>query len=59
MQIRAGVNVLALSKAMGHSKPTVTLDVYAHLMNGDEAAALDALAVAKAGTFVLERAVAA
>jgi integrase len=59
MQFRAGVNILALSKAMGHSKPTVTLDVYGHLMKGDEAPALDALAVASTAAEIASLPVAA
>jgi integrase len=54
MQLRAGANILALSKAMGHGKPTVTLDIYGHLMVGDEAPALDAAAVAARGVVVPE-----
>ena len=32
---------------MGHSKPTVTLDVYGHLIRRDETPAANALAVAQ------------
>jgi hypothetical protein len=35
------VNVLALSRALGHHSAALTLDVYAHLLEGDEAPALD------------------
>jgi integrase len=38
--IRAGVDVLTISKRLGHHKPSVTLDLYAHILPGsDEAAA--------------------
>jgi integrase len=46
--IAAGLDVLAVSRRIGHSNPTVTLTVYAHLFgNTDERAAAaveDALA---------------
>jgi integrase len=48
-QLRAGTAVIPLSKAMGHSKPSVTLDIYGHLMAGDEAPALDVAAIAAGG----------
>lgn len=41
MQLAAGVNVVALSRVLGHHSPRVTLDVYAHLLAGDEAPPLD------------------
>lgn len=41
MQLTAGVNVVALAQVLGHHSPRVTLDVYAHLLAGDEAPALD------------------
>jgi integrase len=38
--IRAGVDILTISRRLGHSKASVTLDVYGHLIGGaDEAAA--------------------
>lgn len=39
--IDQGENVAYIQKQMGHDKPTVTLDIYAHLMENDrpEAAA--------------------
>jgi integrase len=38
--IRAGVDVLTISRRLGHSSASMTLDVYGHLMEGaDEAAA--------------------
>lgn len=41
--IAAGVPFKQLSTYMGHSSITVTLDVYGHLMPGDEADAADKL----------------
>jgi integrase len=41
MQLSRGVNVVALSRVLGHFSPRVTLDVYSHLLEGDEAPALD------------------
>lgn len=37
------VPILGVSQMLGHSKPSMTLNVYAHLMPGDDQAALDAL----------------
>src|SRR5262245_63647641 len=38
--INAGVDVLTISRRIGHSKASMTLDVYGHLIRGgDEAAA--------------------
>jgi integrase len=40
MLINAGVNIIAISRRLGHSKAAMTLDVYGHLISGaDEAAA--------------------
>jgi integrase len=40
MVIRAGVDILTVSRRIGHSKAAITLDVYGHLYGGaDEAAA--------------------
>jgi integrase len=41
--IRAGVDVLTVSRRLGHSSPSMTLDVYAHLMEGADAAAVKAI----------------
>jgi integrase len=41
MQLSRGVNIVALSRVLGHFSPRVTLDVYSHLLAGDEAPALD------------------
>ena len=37
--IRAGVDVLTISRRLGHSQAAMTLDVYGHLMEGSDAAA--------------------
>ena len=42
MQIARGCNIVALSRAMGHHSGAFTLSVYGHLLEGDEAPALDA-----------------
>jgi len=34
LTIEAGVSVLALSRRLGHAKPSNTLDVYNHLYEG-------------------------
>jgi integrase len=50
--IAAGVNAKALSKYMGHSSITITLDRYGHLMPGSEGEAaglLDAYLEAATG----------
>jgi integrase len=44
--IRQGMDILTISRRIGHSKPSVTLDVYGHLIEGadtDAARALDGL----------------
>jgi integrase len=41
MRLARGVNMLALSRALGHHSPAFTLSVYCHLLEGDEAPALD------------------
>jgi integrase len=40
---RAGVDVLTVSRRLGHSKAAMTLDVYGHLMEGADAAAAKAM----------------
>ena len=38
--LNAGVDILTVSKRLGHSKPSITLDVYGHIIKGsDERAA--------------------
>jgi integrase len=41
--LRAGVDVLTVSRRLGHSKAAITLDVYGHLIEGADAAAAKAL----------------
>ena len=41
--IRAGVDILTISRRIDHSNPSVTLDVYGHLMQGADAAAASAI----------------
>ena len=41
--IREGLDILTISRRVGHSKPSVTLDVYGHLMGGADAAAATAI----------------
>ena len=42
--INAGVDILTISRRLGHSKASVTLDVYGHLIGGADRAAADAIA---------------
>jgi integrase len=41
--IRAGVDILTISRRLGHSKPSVTLDTYGHLIEGADKAAAEAI----------------
>jgi integrase len=43
MLIASGLDVLTISRRLGHSKPSVTLDVYGHLLKGADSAAADAI----------------
>jgi integrase len=43
MLIRAGVDILTISRRLGHSSASMTLDVYGHLMEGADAAAVKAI----------------
>jgi integrase len=45
LQLAAGTNVVQLSRALGHHSAAFTLDVYAHLLDGEEAPALELVAV--------------
>jgi hypothetical protein len=45
LQLAVGANVVQLSRALGHHSAAFTLDVYAHLLDGEEAPALDLVAV--------------
>jgi integrase len=42
--IRAGVDILTISRRLGHSSASMTLDVYGHLIEGSDAAAAAVLA---------------
>ena len=42
--IRAGLDVVRVSRQLGHSKPTVTLNVYAHEFEEADSGAADAIA---------------
>ena len=44
--IAAGLDVLAISRRLGHSNPTVTLNTYGHLFKKDDSAAVDAIEAA-------------
>ena len=41
--IRAGVDILTISRRLGHGKASVTLDTYGHLIEGSDAAAAKAI----------------
>ena len=41
--IAQGMNVLALSRRLGHAKPSITLDTYSHLWPGGDGEIADAL----------------
>lgn len=43
MLIRAGVDILMISRRLGHSKASITLDIYGHLIAGADAAAVAAM----------------
>ncbi len=43
MLINAGVDILTISRRLGHSKAAITLDVYGHLVVGADAAAAKAI----------------
>jgi integrase len=42
--IRAGVDILTISRRLGHSRASVTLDTYGHLIEGADLAAANAIA---------------
>jgi hypothetical protein len=48
--IAQGVNVLALSRRLGHARPSITLDVYSHLFPGGDGEIADALDGLRAAT---------
>ena len=41
--IRAGVDILTISRRLGHTKAAITLDIYGHLIGGADEAAADAI----------------
>ena len=41
--LSAGVSVLVVSRRMGHSRASITLDIYGHLLAGDAGKAADAM----------------
>ena len=43
MLIRRGVDILTISRRLGHAKPAITLNVYGHLIEGADAAAAKAI----------------
>jgi integrase len=47
--IDAGVDVVTISKRLGHASPTVTLKMYAHLFRKNDGKASDAINAALAG----------
>ncbi len=47
--IDAGVDIVTISKRLGHASPNVTLQVYAHLFRTSDAKAADAINAALAG----------
>ena len=48
--IDAGLDVVAISRRIGHSKPTVTLNTYGHLFKNTDAAAAAAIEAALSRT---------
>jgi integrase len=44
--IAAGLDVVAVSRRIGHANPTVTLNTYGHLFKGDDSAAVAAIEAA-------------
>jgi integrase len=47
--VAAGVDVVMISRRLGHKNPTVTLNVYAHLFKPDDKAAAAAIERAMRG----------
>ena len=41
LQLASGCTIVQLSQALGHHSASFTFDVYAHLLEGEEAPALD------------------
>lgn len=47
--IDAGIDIVTISKRLGHAKPDITLRFYAHLFRKDDSHAADAINAALAG----------
>jgi integrase len=47
--IEAGVDVVTITRRLGHASPTGTLAVYAHLFRKDDSKAADAINAALSG----------
>jgi integrase len=47
--IDAGVDIVTISRRLGHASPNITLGVYAHLFRKSDANAADAINAALAG----------
>jgi integrase len=47
--IDAGVDVVQISKRLGHASPAITLSIYAHLFQKDDSKAADAINAALKG----------
>ena len=43
MLLRAGVDILTVSRRLGHANASITLNVYGHLIEGADAAAAKAI----------------
>ena len=43
MLIHEGIDILTISRRLGHGKASVTLDTYGHLIEGADAAAASAI----------------
>jgi len=56
LQLAAGVNVVQLSRALGHHSASFTLDTYVHLLEGEAAPALDVAAALDGGNIGATRA---
>lgn len=44
LALMAGVNALVVAKVMGHSKPSTTLNIYGHVLKGQQSQSVDAIA---------------
>ena len=49
MLIDAGIDVVTVSKRLGHASPTITLSTYAHKFRKDDSKAAEAINAAMAG----------